>query len=47
MDFLVHLGESVAFLGEPLRLGDGRLHLGELVIVETCVHDLFWVGFVA
>ena len=29
MDFLVHLGGGVAHLGEPLRLGEGRLCLGE------------------
>ena len=45
MDFLVRLGEGVACLGKPLRLGEGRLRLGELVASEAYVHGLFWVGF--
>ena len=29
MEFLVCLGKGVAHLGEPLRLGEGKLHLGK------------------
>ena len=33
VEFLVCLGKGVARLGEPLRLGERMLHLGEHVTV--------------
>ena len=33
MKSLVRLGEGVACLGKPLRLGEDKLRLGELAIV--------------
>ena len=38
--FLVHLGK-------PLRLGDGRLSIGEPVTMFMACHGFFVAGFVA
>ena len=46
---LVCLGNGFACLGEPLRLGEGRLRLGELVTVlrpmfMACLGLVSWPG---